>query len=49
MCITNSVGQGGANNRADSKIVQALLNENLSRLKPFPPLTVDGNPGASLT
>ena len=45
MCISKSVGQGGANNRADSKVVQALLNENLGRLKPFPPIIVDGNPG----
>ena len=46
MCIAKSVGQGGDNNRADSKVVQALLNENLYRLKPFAPLIVDGNPGA---
>lgn len=45
MCIEKPVGQGGANNRADSKVVQALLNENLYRLMPFAPLIVDGNPG----
>ena len=45
MCISKSVGLGGANKRADSKVVQALLNENLGRLKPFPPIIVDGNPG----
>ena len=45
MCITNSVGEGGANDRADSKMVQALLNENLGRLIPFAPLLVDGDPG----
>ena len=46
MCIAKSVGRDGANSLADSKMVQALLNENLSRLKPLRPVLVDGNPGA---
>jgi hypothetical protein len=32
MCIVHPVGKGGANSRTDSKVVQALLNENLGRL-----------------
>jgi predicted chitinase len=39
MCIANSVGEGGANNRAESKVVQAFLNENLGRLIPCAPLS----------
>src|SRR5262249_22731240 len=45
MCITASVGKGGVNQRADAKVVQALLNENLYRLNPSVPLAVDGVPG----
>lgn len=45
MCITGSVGKGGVNQRADAKVVQALLNENLYRLNPGSPLAVDGVPG----
>lgn len=45
MCITASVGQGGINHRADAKVIQALLNENLGRLIPYAPLDIDGVPG----
>jgi putative chitinase len=45
MCIAHSVGEGGTNNAADSKVVQALLNENLGRLIPYSPLIIDGSPG----
>jgi len=45
MCITASVGEHGANHRADAKVVQALLNANLYQLIPYAPITVDGQPG----
>ena len=45
MCITASVGKGGVNQRADAKVVQALLNENLYRMDPSLSLVVDGAVG----
>jgi putative chitinase len=45
MCISNSVGRKGANNRADVKTIQILLNLNLDRLTPLAPLAEDGSIG----
>jgi putative chitinase len=52
MCITHSVGRGGINNPADVKNIQILLNINIGRLIPLPPLSEDGsisNPNKSKT
>src|SRR4028119_1708541 len=35
MCITQSVGKGGANRRSDVKTVQILLNSNIDKLTPL--------------
>ncbi len=43
MCISNSVGALGTNLFTDVRVVQVLLNENLGRLIPYAPLTVDGH------
>ena len=45
MCIANSVGLRGTNNSTDVKLIQILLNENLGRLIPYAPLTIDGQIG----
>jgi putative chitinase len=45
MCIAQSAGNGGTNNPADVRMVQALLNENLGQLAPFPVLQIDGDMG----
>ena len=46
MCISHSVGTQATNNVADIKLVQILLNENLGRLLPSPPLKIDGQIGS---
>jgi peptidoglycan hydrolase-like protein with peptidoglycan-binding domain len=43
MCIGGSVGAGGQNARADSVIIQVLLN--LNRPAPLPQIGVDGSAG----
>jgi hypothetical protein len=40
--IGASVGNGGVNRPGDVKIIQTLLNLNIARLAPLPPLTVSG-------
>jgi putative chitinase len=42
MCITKSVGAGAPNQKDDVRLIQALLNLNLSRLPGVPFLTEDG-------
>lgn len=42
MCINNSVGQFGVNNRNDVVIVQVLINMNIGQLMPLRLLVVDG-------
>ena len=42
MCIAGSVGRNGKNDRADTKIVQVLLNANASRFDLGEPLAEDG-------
>lgn len=42
MCINNSVGQFGVNNRNDVVVVQVLINMNIGQLMPLRPLAVDG-------
>jgi putative chitinase len=46
MCISNSVGRGGANNAADVKTIQVLLNLNSASFDAPSPLAVDGITGA---
>jgi putative chitinase len=48
MCIVNSVGLNGQNARADVLTVQALLNENIGKLIPMTPLTLDGRVGTRM-
>lgn len=43
--IYQSVGNNGKNNSADVRVVQLLLNKNISLLKPHLPLKVDGDCG----
>ncbi len=45
MCITHPVGAKSTNNTKDVRLIQILLNENLGRLIPYAPLTVDGHIG----
>lgn len=45
MSLTAAVGKNAANRTADVLIVQALLNLNLERLAPLPPLVEDGGFG----
>lgn len=45
MCISGSVGKGGANNAANVKTDQLLLNLSLARLPGIAPLAVDGRIG----
>ena len=49
MCILHSVGVRGTNNPTDVRLVQVLLNENLGRLIPYAPLTIDGQIGTHTT
>ncbi len=44
--VRHSVGPRGVNARTDVLIVQALLNENMGKLVPLRPLTVDGHLGS---
>ncbi len=47
MCISESVGQGGANSVTDVKTVQVLLNLNRPRLPGRAPLAIDGLMGSN--
>lgn len=42
MCIAHAVGSQCPNNAPDVKLVQALLNENITSLAPSVPLKIDG-------
>jgi hypothetical protein len=42
MCIAQSVGRHGVNNRYDTLTIQILLNLNMSKLTPLGLLTADG-------
>ena len=42
MCLVQSVGLNGANQSADVRLIQILLNENLGRMAPLSPLVIDG-------
>ena len=42
MCISNPVGKGAPNQKDDVRLIQALLNLNLSRMPGMPFLTEDG-------
>ncbi len=42
MYLVGSVGLNGANQSADVRLIQILLNENLGRLTPMLPLAIDG-------
>jgi putative chitinase len=42
MCISKSVGRNGVNDNDDVKTVQILLNLNIDKLIPLPPLAEDG-------
>ena len=45
MCISQSVGTGAPNQKDDVRLIQALLNLNLSRMPGMPFLTEDGSFG----
>ncbi len=47
MCISQSVGANGTNNKSDVRTVQFLLNFNIDRLLPLAPLKTDGCIGPS--
>lgn len=42
MCITRSVGRGGANTNDDVKTIQILLNLNIYQLSPLSPIAENG-------
>src|SRR5437879_6379341 len=45
MCISQSVGRGAPNQHDDVRLIQALLNLNLSRMSGVPFLAEDGGYG----
>jgi putative chitinase len=47
LCIEQSVGRNGVNQRRDVKTIQLALNMNLGRLVPLAPLAVDGGIGGA--